>query len=73
MVNYTPKPIRTSVGGFKDKFISLFKSNTPKQAVYGRGKNLNKSKTQKQIEENKINSIRNRFILKKEKKIMKIE
>ena len=37
--NYLPKPIRKSVGDFKDKVISLFKINTPKQTVYGRGKN----------------------------------
>ena len=42
-----------SVGGFKDKIVSLFKTNTPKQAVYGRGKK------QKQSEEKIINSIRN--------------
>ena len=36
--------------------------NTPKQVVYERGKKLRKPKTQ-----NKINSIRNPFILKKNK------
>ena len=35
------KKIRKSVDGFKDKIVlSLFKTNTPKQAVYGRGKKL---------------------------------
>ena len=34
-VNYFPEPIRKSVGGFKDKIISLFKTNTSKQTVYG--------------------------------------
>ena len=62
LVNYIPDPIRKSVGGFKDKLVSLFKTNTPKQVVYGRGKK------QKQSEENQINSIRNPFILKKKKK-----
>ena len=36
--------------------------------MYGRGKKLRKLKTQKQLEENKIYSIRNLFILKKGKK-----
>ena len=62
LVNYIPDTIRKSVGGFKDKLVSLFKTNTPKQVVYGRGKK------QKQSEENQINSIRNPFILKKKKK-----
>ena len=35
--------------------------------MYGRGKKLSKAKTQKQSKENIINSIRNPFILKKEK------
>ena len=38
-INYIPERIRKSVGGFKDKVIRLFKTNTPKQKVYGRGKN----------------------------------
>ena len=54
--------MRKRVGGFKDKIVSLFKTNTPKQAVYGRGKK------QKQSEENIVNSIRYLFILKKIKK-----
>ena len=66
LINYIPESIRKSVGGFNDKVISLFKTNTPKQTVYGRGKKLSKSKTQ-----NKINSIRNPFILKKKTKEIK--
>ena len=42
--NYIPEPIRKSVGGFKDKIVSLFKTNTPKQTVYGRKKKLSKLK-----------------------------
>ena len=64
LVNYIPEPVRKSAGDFKDKVISLFKTNTPKQTVYGRGK----TKTQKQSEGNIINSIRNLFILKTRKK-----
>ena len=66
LINYIPESIRKSVGGFNDKVISLFKTNTPKQTVYGRGKKLSKPKTQ-----NKINSIRNPFILKKKTKEIK--
>ena len=47
----------------KDK--RLFKTNTPKQTVYRRGKKLSKPKTR--------NKIRNSFILKKKKKKLKIE
>ena len=61
--NYISEPIRKSVDGFEDEVISLSKTNTPKQTVYGREKKLSKPKTQ-----NKINSIRNPFILKKKKK-----
>ena len=39
-------PIRISVGGVKNNIVSLFKKNTPKQTVYGRGKKLSKPKKQ---------------------------
>ena len=58
MINYVPEHIIKSVGGFKDRVISLFKTNTPKQAVFGQGKKLNKLKTRKWSEENIINSNR---------------
>ena len=57
LINYIPEPIRKRVGGFKDKFISLFNTNTHNQTVYGRGKKLSK--------------ISNPFILKKKKKEIK--
>ena len=41
--------------------------------MYWKEKNLNKPKLQKQFEENKINSIRNPFILKQEKRKSKEE
>ena len=63
LINYIPEPIRKRVGGFKDKIISLFKTNTPKQIVHEIGKKFSKPKTQ--------NKIRNPFILKKKKKEMK--
>ena len=46
LINYIPKPIRKSVGSFKDKIVSLFKTNTPKQILCGRGKKLSKPKKQ---------------------------
>ena len=42
----------------------LSKTNTPKQITYGRGKKLSKPKTQ-----NKINNIKNPFILKRKNKL----
>ena len=45
LISYVPESIRKSVSGFIDKIVSLFKTNTPKQAVYGRGKKLSKPKT----------------------------
>ena len=46
LINHYPKPKRKSVGGFKDKIVSLFKTNTLKQTVYGRETKLSKPKTQ---------------------------
>ena len=63
LINYTPEPLTKISGGFKDEVVSLFTTNMPKQTVYSRGKKLSKPKTQ-----NKINSIRNPFILKKKQK-----
>ena len=73
LINYIPEHIRENVGGFKDKIVSLFKTNTPKQTVYGSGKKLSKSKTttKKQSEENIINSITSLFIQNKENKEIK--
>ena len=59
LISYISESIRKIEGGFKDKVISLFKTNTPKQTVYGRGKKLSKLKPQ-----SKIRSTRNSFIIK---------
>ena len=59
-------PITKIAGGFNDKVISLFKTNKPKQTVYGTGKKLSKQKTK-----NKITKIRNHFILTKKNKEIK--
>ena len=43
LISYIPITIRKSVSGFKDKIVSLFKTNTsPKKIVYGRGNKLSK-------------------------------
>ena len=57
-----------SVGGFKHKIASLLKTNTAKQTVYGRRKELSKPKAQ-----NKIKNIWNPFKLKNKKKKLNIE
>ena len=46
LINYIPDPIRTSEDGFKYKTLSLFKTNTPKQTVYGRRKKPRKATTE---------------------------
>ena len=60
LINDISEPRRKNVGGFKDKTVSLLKTNTPKHTVYGKSKKLSKAKSQ---------NIRNPFILKKGKKI----
>ena len=71
LINYTPEPTRKSESDFKDQVVSIFKTNIPKQTMYGRGKKLSKPKTQKQSVENIIKSIKYLFILKKENKEIK--
>ena len=46
LIDYIPQPINKSVGGFKEKGVSLFKTNTPKQTVYRRGQKLSKPRKQ---------------------------
>ena len=48
----------------QNKCVRLFKTNTPKRTVYGKGKRLRKPKTQK---------IRNPFLLKMKKNKLKIQ
>ena len=38
LINYIPEPIAKIVGGFKDKIVSLFITNTPKKSVYKKKK-----------------------------------
>ena len=56
LINYIPESVTKIVGDSKDKIVSLFKTSTLKQTVYGGRKKLSKGKTQ-----NKINNIRNPF------------
>ena len=63
LINSIPEPIAKSVGGFKDKTKSLFKTNTPIETVNGRGKKLSKPKTQ---------NIRKPFILEENQKKIKM-
>ena len=79
LINFIPEAIRKSVGGFKDKTASLFKTNTPKKTVYRRGKKLRKQKMQnitnpfilinkKEIKDRKIRYIWTHFETEEEKK-----
>ena len=52
LINYITEPIRKVAGGFKDKVVSFFNANTPKQNVYRRKKKLSKPKTQNKIKKN---------------------
>ena len=47
LINYIPEPIAKIVGGFKDKIVSLFITNTPKKSVYKKKMKKKKKKKQK--------------------------
>ena len=47
LINYIPEPIRKVVVDFKDKAVSIFNTNTPKQTMYEKGKYQSKLKTKK--------------------------
>ena len=47
LINYIPEPIRKIVACFKNRVVSLFNTNTPKQCMYDKGKKLSKPKKQK--------------------------
>ena len=68
LVNYIPEPVRKIVGGFEDKVVDLYNTNTLKQTVYETGKKLSKPKTLKQSDLKKIFSYKK----KKKKKKLKI-
>ena len=70
LINYIPESIRKSVGGFEDKIVSLFKTNTPKQTVYVRGKKI---RIPKKLSKPKKQNKRNPFISEKNLKKLKIE
>ena len=73
LINCITESFRKSVGAFKDKIISVFKTNTYIPTVYERRKKLNKWKTSKHSEENINNNIRNVIKLIKIKRKLKIE
>ena len=58
LINYILEPARKRVGDFKGKFVGLFKTNTPKQIVYGKGKIPTKPKRQNIQEKQKLRKIR---------------
>ena len=58
LINYIAETITKSVEVFKDKIASLFKTNTPKETLYGRGKKLSRPKKQ---------NIKKRFISEEKK------
>ena len=64
LINHIPKPVRKSVGVFKDKIASFLKTNTFTQTVYGRGKKLSTPRRQ---------NIKKSFILRENKKQNKIK
>ena len=61
LINYISEPIIKIVVGFRDKIVSLFNTDTPKQTVYGRGMKL------KQSEETKIIALEILLYLKRKK------
>ena len=65
------KAYKKNLCSFKDKVISLFETNTPKQLVYEGVKKVNKLKVQKQSEENII--ALEIFLYQKRKKKLYIE
>ena len=47
LVNYILQSITKGVDGFKDKIVSRFKTNTPKETMFGKRKKLSKPRKQK--------------------------
>ena len=68
LINYITEPIRESVGGFKDKIVSLFNRNTPKQTVNRRRKKLSKPK---KLNKPKMQNIKKSFISEENKEKIK--
>ena len=49
LIIYIPESVIKIPSSFKDKFVSLFNRNTPKQTVYGTVKKLSQPKTQNNL------------------------
>ena len=62
LINYITEPMRKSVGGFKDKIVSLFKTNKQKQTMFGEERN--------QVNQRK-NKILKSFSIRKEQRKIK--
>ena len=55
LINFIPEAIRKSVGGFKDKTASLFKTNTPKKNCVSERKETKETKNAKHYKSFYIN------------------
>ena len=72
LINYIPELIKT-MGGVKDKIMSLFETRTTRIMVkhvskdYGGGKKPKNSKLKWQLEDTKIKNLRSLFNLKNRK------
>ena len=60
--------MRKGGGGFKDKIASLFKTSTPKEIVYGRGKKQIVYGRGKKLSKPKIQNIKKTFIGREQRK-----
>ena len=60
--------MRKGVGAFKDKVVSLFKTNTPKQTVHQRGKTLRKPKKEDYYKPQRVNEFQNNNYIEYESK-----
>ena len=60
LTSYIPESMIKKVGGFKDKVITLFMINAPKQTVYGRGKKLSKPKSKNNLKKTKLIALEKR-------------
>ena len=65
LINYITEPMRKSVGGSKDKIVSLFKTNKQKQTMFGEERN--------QANQRKNKILKSFFYHKRTKKKLTVE
>ena len=65
LINFIHEPKTKGVSGFKDKVISLFKTNTPKQKGMRKKKETKQTKNKNNLKKTKITALEKE---KKEKK-----